>query len=142
MDVISPQMMDRIKGNAHLLVLLLIGLSACMGPKQEKIPRSILESYNIVWTEQSKDASESMPLVGGDIGCNVWVENGQILMYVQRSGSLSENGEYLKLGRIRLILHPNPFTNDLAFRQELKLRDGVLEIESNRRWTREARHTN
>jgi len=40
-----------------------------------------------------------MPLVGGDIGCNVWVENGDILLYLQRSGSLDENSEYLKMGR-------------------------------------------
>ena len=87
-----------------------------------------LEPYHVVWTEPSKDVSESMPLVGGDMGCNVWVENGDLLMYVQRSGSLSENGEYLKLGRIRLQLHPDPFTQNHFFRQELKLRDGYMEI--------------
>ncbi|TGV04617.1 DUF5703 domain-containing protein [Flavivirga rizhaonensis] len=89
-----------------------------------------LDPYNIVWTEQSKNASESMPLVGGDIGCNVWVEDGDILMYVQRSGSLSENGEYLKMGRIRIQLYPNPLTSNTSFKQELKLKDGFVEIVS------------
>jgi len=89
-----------------------------------------LASYHVIWTEQSKNASESMPLLGGDIGCNVWVEDGDILMYVQRSGSLSENGEYLKLGRFRFRLNPNPFGEGASFRQELKLSEGYIEISS------------
>jgi hypothetical protein len=89
-----------------------------------------LEKYNIVWESDSKNSSESMPVGGGDIGCNVWVENGDILFYIQRSGSLSENGEYLKLGRIRIKLTPNPFENSSLFRQKLILKDGYIEIEA------------
>jgi hypothetical protein len=37
-------------------------------------------TYNIIWTTQSKNASESMPCGGGDIGLNVWVENGELLV--------------------------------------------------------------
>jgi Domain of unknown function (DUF5703) len=37
-------------------------------------------SYNIVWNSQSKNASESMPCGGGDIGMNVWVEKGELLI--------------------------------------------------------------
>ncbi|MCY1719347.1 DUF5703 domain-containing protein [Prolixibacteraceae bacterium Z1-6] len=92
--------------------------------------KSRIDQYNIIWNTQSKDASESMPLVGGDIGCNVWVENGDILLYLQRSGSFDENGEYLKMGRFRIRLNPNPFVNQSLFRQELKLKDGYIEIEA------------
>ena len=35
-----------------------------------------LNDYNIVWNSQSQNSSESMPCGGGDIGLNVWVENG------------------------------------------------------------------
>jgi hypothetical protein len=90
----------------------------------------IFSQYNIVWDTQSENASESMPLVGGDIGCNVWVENGDILFYLQRSGSFDENSEYLKMGRFRVTLDPNPFEGEGTFRQELKLVDGYVEIES------------
>jgi hypothetical protein len=89
-----------------------------------------LNKYNIAWSSQSRNSSESMPLGGGDIGCNVWVENGDLLFYFQRSGSLSENGEYLKLGRVRIKLSPNPFQNSSSFRQELILKDGYIEIEA------------
>ena len=42
--------------------------------------------YNIVWDKPSANASESMPCGGGDIGMNVWVEQGDLLIYVARSG--------------------------------------------------------
>jgi hypothetical protein len=117
-----------MRTNLTLLFLISFVASGCQ--RQAEFQSSPLDSYNILWTEQSKDASESMPLAGGDIGCNVWVEKGDILLYVQRSGSLSENGEYLKMGRFRLRLNPNPFTRDASFRQELKLKDGYIEISS------------
>ena len=88
-----------------------------------------LDQYNIVWSTPSQDSSESMPCGGGDIGLNVWVENGEVLFYMQRSGSLAETNEYLKLGRVRLTLSPNPFLmSDAVFQQELKLREGHIEI--------------
>jgi len=107
-----------------LLCLFLIGLTTC----SDDVKKAGLDQYNIVWSEQSKNSSESMPLVGGDIGCNVWVENGDILLYMQRSGCFSEVGEYLKLGRIRLKLDPNPFDKTDVFTQELKLKEGYVEI--------------
>ena len=70
---------------------------------------SWLDAYNVAWTSPSQNSSESMPCGGGDTGMNVWVENGDLLCYVQRSGCFDENNQYLKLGRIRLNLQPNPF---------------------------------
>ncbi len=116
----------------RLQILMVILLSFFALNCNQKIAKPSFEDYNILWDSQSANASESMPLVGGDIGCNVWVENGEILLYMQRSGSLSENGEYLKLGRIRLQLSPNPFESKSSFRQELLLNDGYIEIESKR----------
>lgn len=31
---------------------------------------------NVVWNTSSRNSSESMPCGGGDIGMNVWVEEG------------------------------------------------------------------
>ena len=44
-----------------------------------------LDDYNPCWTTQSRDASESMPCGGGDIGLNVWVENDEVFFYVSKS---------------------------------------------------------
>ena len=62
----------------------------------------IPEDY--VWTTQSKNSSESMPCGGGDIGMNVWVENGDILIYASRSGWFDENNTLLKAGRFSIKL--------------------------------------
>lgn len=79
-----------------------------------------LTDYSVRWTSQSKNSSESMPCGGGDIGLNVWVENNDILFYFSRSGTFDENNAFLKLGRIRLRLSPNPFTTQ-DFEQTLTL---------------------
>ena len=71
-----------------------------------------------------------MPCGGGDIGLNIWVEEGDVLFYVSRSGTFDESNCQLKQGRFRLRLSPNPFENTTDFRQELKLKDGYVEISS------------
>ncbi len=68
-----------------------------------------------------------MPCGGGDTGLNVWVENGDILLYMSRGGTFDEHNTMLKLGRVRLRLSPNPFEGK-TFHQELHLKDGFVEI--------------
>lgn len=103
-----------------LSALVLVIISAVALKAQD------ISDYNVVWNSQSKNSSESMPLGGGDIGCNVWVENNDLLFYIARSGTFDENGSMLKLGRVRLHLSPNPFES--SFKQELKLKQGYIEI--------------
>jgi hypothetical protein len=85
-------------------------------------------AYNIIWTSQSKNSSESMPCGGGDIGMNVWVENGELLIYVARSGSFNEDNALMKAGRLRVKLFPNPFEGNI-FKQELHLQQGFVTVE-------------
>ncbi len=84
---------------------------------------------NLVWNTQSRNASESMPCGGGDIGMNVWVENDDVLFYLSRSGSFDENNCLLKQGRFRVRLTPNPFAGTASFRQTLHLNDGYVKGE-------------
>ncbi|MGO1244112.1 MAG: DUF5703 domain-containing protein [Sphingobacterium sp.] len=86
-----------------------------------------LESYDITWNSASRNSSESMPVGGGDIGLNVWVENGDVLFYLGKSGAFDENNTLLKLGRVRLQLSPNPFAGQ-SFSQRLELQKGQLVI--------------
>lgn len=82
-----------------------------------------------VWTSQSKNSSESMPCGGHDVGMNVWVENGDVMFYVSRSGMFDENNTLLKAGRFRIRLTPEPFSGaDSGFRQTLRLDDGAIYI--------------
>ena len=83
---------------------------------------------NVIWNTPSRNSSESMPCGGGDIGMNIWVEEGDILFYLSRSGTFDENNCQLKQGRFRIRLFPNPFKDAKDFRQELKLKDGYVEV--------------
>jgi hypothetical protein len=104
-------------------ILLLLSLFTCLRSAAQDN-----NAYNIVWTTQSKNSSESMPCGGGDIGMNVWVENGELLIYFTRSGSFDEHNTLLKSGRIRVVLSPNPFTGK-TFKQELHLQEGYVSVE-------------
>ena len=70
-----------------------------------------------------------MPLGNGDIALNAWTEqNGDIVLLLAKSDAWSENGQLLKLGRVRVKLTPNPFVPSEAFTQTLKLETGEIEI--------------
>lgn len=85
--------------------------------------------YNVVWDSPSADCHGSMPIGNGDIGANVWVEDGgDLLFYLGKTDAWDENARLLKLGRIRVSLTPNPFARGATFRQELELGNGVIHI--------------
>ncbi len=86
-----------------------------------------INQYNVVWKTQSKNAAASMPCGGGDIGLNVWVEKGELYIYMARSGSFDENNALLKEGRLHVMLSPNVFDGS-NFTQELHLKDGYLTV--------------
>ena len=106
-------------------IYLYITLSLCLTKTFAQSP----SSYNILWSTPSHNSGESMPCGGGDIGLNVWIENGDILIYFSRSGSFDENNALLKGGRLRVRLNPNPFLNG-DFSQQLNLQQGNVLIKA------------
>lgn len=100
-----------------IIIIMIVGVSALWS-----------QHANVVWNTPSRNSSESMPCGGGDIGMNIWVEEGDVLFYLSRSGTFDENNCQLKQGRFRLRLSPNPFKDAKDFRQELKLKDGYVEV--------------
>ena len=109
------------------LVISVIILLLCL--QLSSYSQSELDDCNITWTTQSKNSGESMPCGGGDVGLNVWVENGELLFYIAKSGTFDENNSLLKLGRVRIKLSPNPF-NGKTFQQQLLLKDGYVNIKA------------
>jgi hypothetical protein len=87
----------------------------------------VSDLYNVVWTNQSNNSSESMPCGGGDIGLNVWIEKGELLIYMARSGSFDDNNALLKAGRLRVNFTPN-ILNGKNFKQELHLKNGNVTV--------------
>ena len=87
-----------------------------------------------IWTTQSKNSSESMPCGGHDVGMNVWTEDGDILVYLSRSGFFDENNTLLKAGRLRLRLtraDGTPVYTSSGFSQTLNLDEGCVYIKCN-----------
>ncbi len=92
-----------------------------------------MDRYNVVWDMPSKDSSGSMPIGNGDIGLNVWVEQGgDLLFYISKTDAWSENERLLKLGRVRVRFTPNPFERGAPFRQTLRLRQGEIAVRAGR----------
>lgn len=83
---------------------------------------------NVIWNTQSQNSSESMPIGGGDIGLNLWVEKGEVYLYLSRSGTFDENNTLLKLGRVKLKFSSDPFEGK-TFKQQLILKDGYAQID-------------
>lgn len=108
---------------AFVAILLYCLLICCFTQAQH----AGINTYNIVWNSQSKNALESMPCGGGDIGLNVWVENGELLIYAARSGSFDEHNGLMKAGRLRIQLFPNILAG-IDFRQELHLQEGYVTV--------------
>lgn len=87
-----------------------------------------LDQFNVIWKTQSKHSGESMPVGGGDVACNVWVEKGEILFYLARTGQFDENNSLLKSGRFRIRTAPLFLSEYTEFTQELHLKEGYIKI--------------
>ena len=84
---------------------------------------------DVTWNSPGTNENDSMPLGNGDIALNAWTEqNGDIVLLLAKSDAWSENGQLLKLGRVRVKLTPNPFVPSETFTQTLKLERGEIEI--------------
>ena len=113
--------------------LILLALTLSLGAAAQELPREVLrnlQAYNVVYDHMARNGSaDSMPLGNGDITLNAWVEESRDLMlYIGKQDSWSEAGRLLKVGRVRMRLNPNPFTEDTSFTQTLNLADGCIDI--------------
>ncbi len=110
-------------------LLMLAGWAGAAELPQQKPRPDSLDGCNVVWDSPSDSSAGSMPIGNGDIGMNVWVEpNGDLLLLISKTDAWDANGRILKVGRVRLSLTPTPLAKGKPFRQELKLRDGTIEI--------------
>lgn len=114
--------------SAFLAVFAIVG-SVLGNPPLE--PEDLLDKYNVSWHTPSGTPAGSMPFGGGDLGGNVWIESGDICIYLQKSGCFSDNGESLKLGRFRISFSPNPLKHPDSFVQKLNMKDGYVSIKVN-----------
>src|SRR6202453_6362 len=114
--------------NSLPIVLILFSLAA-VAKAASGDGNSFSASNDVTWTMLGTNENDSMPIGNGDLAANVWTEqNGDIVLLIAKSDAWSENGQLLKLGRVRVNLDPNPFTNSASFTQTLKLETGDVEL--------------
>ena len=88
-----------------------------------------LDGCNVVFATPSADASGAVPLGNGSLGASVWLEpSGDLVFYLNHTDSFSEASRLLKIGKVRVHFEPSLLTQGAVFRQELKLRQGRLEL--------------
>lgn len=99
-----------------------------MGKNENR--KEMMKKYNVTWTSQSQSSEDSMPLGGCDMGCNVWVEDNHIYVYLSESGAFDENNTLLKLTRICIQLEKETEIFETEFSQELHLNEGYISIQA------------
>jgi len=91
------------RGLMDRLVLCLLVLCAMMLPALGTGGlRHWTGSSDVIWTSASKDSSGSMPLGNGEVGINLWVEEGgDLLFIISRTDSFSETARLSRLKAAR-----------------------------------------
>src|SRR5271167_4959239 len=104
-----------MKPRIYSLSLILV-LPMLLAPRRDNFDRL----NDVTWNSLGTNENNSMPIGNGDIALNVWTEqNGDIVLLLAKSDAWSENGQLLKLGRVRVSLTPNPFVGQTNFTQSL-----------------------
>ena len=117
-------------GKAAVLTLIACQTVRAAAPGPAAKPANPLDACNVVWDSPSKDSSGSMPLGNGDVGVNAWVEaNGDLVLLVSKTDAWDEKCCLCKIGRVRVKCDP-PLAVAQGFKQELKLREGCIEVRS------------
>ena len=108
-------------------LLLVVALAASLYfPMASGAP---VDAYNVVWDSPSANHHGSMPLGNGDITLNAWMtKDGDLQFYIGKTDAWDDNARLLKVGKVRVHFEPNPVVPGQAFRQELKLSEGCIEI--------------
>lgn len=93
------------------------------------LPAAPVDAFNVVWDSPSKNHHGSMPLGNGDVALNAWMTaDGDLHCYLSKTDAWDDNARLVKIGKVRVHFEPNPVAGAQAFRQELRLNEGCVEI--------------
>src|ERR1700761_7794330 len=85
---------------------------------------------DVTWNALGTNENNSMPLGNGDVVLNAWTEpDGDLVLLVAKADAWSENGQLMKLGRVRVRFTPSLFAATPGFTQTLKLESGEIELQ-------------
>lgn len=87
-----------------------------------------IKTCNVTYHIPGKSDRSAMPLGNGELCVSLWVnEEGEICFYLSRSDALTELDRTVKLGMVKIGLHPNPFLEG-SYVQTLDVADGYIHI--------------
>src|SRR6266850_457062 len=110
-----------------IISLLLISMTTVLSAQQNHFAAA----NDVTWNSPGTNENNSMPIGNGDVALNAWTEqNGDIVLLLAKSDAWSENGQLLKLGRVRVRVTPNPFAAPASITQTLKLEAGEIQIQA------------
>lgn len=115
------------KNIRYKAIALMMSLATMLPASSDAAKTADYRPADYAWTTQSMNSAGSMPCGGHDVGMNVWVEKGDVVFYLSKSGMLDENNTLLKAGRFRLTMDGQPF-DGTDFEQRLCLDDGAIYI--------------
>ena len=106
-------------------VISLLFLNKSMAQNGDLLP----PSYQVVWSSQSFDSFDNMPLSGRKgAGANVWIEDGTLWIYLAHNGAYSKDETLLKLGAVKIRPVGINLVNIKDFKQILDLQKGQITI--------------
>ena len=92
-------MIRQTAGVVIFVVISLVFLNRMMAQKGDLLS----SSYQVVWSSQSFDSFDNMPLSGSKgAGANVWMQDGTLWIYLAHNGAYSEDETLLKLGAVKI----------------------------------------
>jgi hypothetical protein len=105
------------------------GLISCISLATLSGIAASIDDFNVVWDSPSTNHHGSMPLGNGDIALNAWMtKDGDLHFYISKTDAWDDNARLVKVGKVRVHFEPNPIVTGQAFRQELRLNEGRLEM--------------
>ena len=86
-----------------------------------------MQDYDFYFDQPMKSGMQSIPLGNGEMGANVWVDEGGIVkILLSRTDAWSEIYRLLKVGLLELKVTPNPFEKEVH--AHFSLYDAALSI--------------
>jgi alpha-L-fucosidase 2 len=113
-----------MRQSKHLIAAVLAASAVLSAARSAPV-----DAFNVAWDSPSANHHGSMPLGNGDITLNTWMtKDGDLHFYIAKTDAWDDNARLLKVGKVRIHFEPNPIVTGQAFRQELKLSEGCIEI--------------
>ena len=112
-----------MKVSRSVLVIAWVGIVA------QALAANPVDRYNVIWDSPSQNHHGSMPIGNGDLAANVWMtDRGELHLYISKTDAWDDNARLVKVGKVRLLLEPNPLSQGESFHQELVLSRGAIEF--------------